>query len=93
MTQIRAMAESFFVSLDCELLKRTVLPTKSAARTALFSYIEGWPNLKRRPRRRHRLIGMMAPNAFKAEARKNQKREVEKTRCDFDGLSTGQGRE
>ena len=41
-----AMAESFFASLECELLKRTVLPTKSAARTALFSYIEGWPNSK-----------------------------------------------
>ena len=41
-----AMAESFFASLECELLERTVLPTKSAARTALFSYIEGWPNSK-----------------------------------------------
>ena len=41
-----AMAESFFASLECELLKRTVLPMKSAARTALFSYIEGWPNSK-----------------------------------------------
>ena len=39
-----AMAESFFAILECELLKRTVLPTKSAARTELFSYIEGWPN-------------------------------------------------
>ena len=46
MTQIRAMAESFFASLKCELLKRTVLKTKSEARTALFSYIEGWPNSK-----------------------------------------------
>ena len=83
-----AMAESFFASLECELLKRTVLPTKSAARTALFSYIEGWYN----PRRRHGSIGMMAPNAFEAKARKNQKREAEKNHCDFDGLPTGPGR-
>ena len=41
-----AMAESFFASLECELLKRTVLRTKSQARTALFGYIEGWPNSK-----------------------------------------------
>ena len=83
-----AMAESFFASLECELLKRTVLKTKSEARTALFSYIEGWYN----PRRRHGSIGMVAPNAFEAEARNNQNREVEKNHCDFDGLPTGPGR-
>ena len=83
-----AMAESFFASLECELLKRTVLPTKSAARIELFSYIEGWYN----PRRRHSSIDMMAPNAFEAKARKNQKCEAEKNQCDFDGLPTGQGR-
>ena len=70
-----AMAESFFASLECELLERTVLKTKSEARTALFSYIEGWYN----PRRRHGSIGMMAPNAFEAKARKNQECEIEKT--------------
>ena len=83
-----AMAESFFASLECELLKRTVLPTKSAARTELFSYIEGWYN----PRRRHSSIDMMAPNAFEAKARRNQKCEAEKNHCDFDELPTGQGR-
>jgi len=34
---------------------------------------------------------MMAPNAFEAKARKNQKREIEKKYCDFDGLPTGLG--
>ncbi len=82
-----AMAESFFANLECELLERTVLKTKSAARTALFSYIEGWYN----PRRRHGSIGM-APNAFEARATKNQKHEIEKNHCDFDRLPTGQGR-
>ena len=83
-----AMAESFFANLECELLKRTVLPTKSAARTELFSYIEGWYN----PRRRHSAINMMAPNAFEAKATKNEKREVEKNHCDNHGLPTGPGR-
>lgn len=37
-----ATAASFVASLECELLERTVLRTKSAARRAPFSYIEGW---------------------------------------------------
>ena len=41
-----AMASILFASLECELLERSVLRTKSEARTALFSYIEGWPNSK-----------------------------------------------
>ena len=83
-----AMAESFFASLECELLERTVLKTKSEARTALFSYIEGWYN----PRRRHSSIGMMAPNVFEANEMKKRDSEAKKNHCDFDGLSTGQGR-
>ena len=80
-----AMAESFFASLECELLERTVLPTKSAARTALFTYIEGWYN----PRRRHGSIGMMAPNQFEARATKNQKREIEKNTATLTGYPPG----
>ena len=40
------MAASFFASLECELLKRTVLKTKFGAQTALFTYIDGWYNPK-----------------------------------------------
>ena len=83
-----AMAESFFASLECELLVRTVPKTTAEARVALFSYIEGWYN----PRRRHGSIGMMAPNAFEAKARKAQKCEANKNRCGVDGLPTGPGR-
>jgi putative transposase len=39
-----AMAESFFASLECELLDRRVFKTKREARVALFTYIEGWYN-------------------------------------------------
>ena len=35
-----AMAESFFATLECELLDRTTLPTHAAARAAVFEYIE-----------------------------------------------------
>jgi putative transposase len=39
-----AMAESFFASLECELLDRRVFKSKQEARVALFTYIEGWYN-------------------------------------------------
>ena len=45
-----AMAESFFASLECELIDRQSWQTKTEARLALFTWIEGWYN----PRRRHR---------------------------------------
>ena len=55
-----AMAESFFASLEVELLNRRSFKTKSEARTALFTYIEGWYN----PRRRHSGIEYLSPAAF-----------------------------
>jgi putative transposase len=55
-----AMAESFFASLECELIDRKSFETKSQARLALFSYIEGWYN----PRRRHSGLGRVSPANF-----------------------------
>jgi putative transposase len=55
-----AMAESFFASLECELIDRRSFETKSQARLALFSYIEGWYN----PRRRHSALGRISPANF-----------------------------
>ena len=55
-----AMAESFFATLECELIDRRSWPTKTEARLALFSYIEGWYN----PRRRHSALGQMSPANF-----------------------------
>ena len=37
-----AMAESFFASLECELIDRKSWQTKTEARLALFTWIEGW---------------------------------------------------
>ena len=61
------MAESFFASLKCELLDRRVFKTKREARVALFTYIEGWYN----PRRRHSLIGYLAPMEFERRHARN----------------------
>jgi putative transposase len=37
-----ALAESFVATLKTELLYRSTLPTRQAARTAIFEYIEGF---------------------------------------------------
>lgn len=55
-----AMAESFFASLECELLQRRCFKTKAEAGSALFTYIEGWTN----PRRRHSALGQLSPMRF-----------------------------
>jgi putative transposase len=44
-----AMCESFFATLECELLERRKFRTKAEARMAIFEFIEGWYN----PARRH----------------------------------------
>jgi len=60
-----AMAESFFASLECELLQRRSFRTKVEARSALFTYIEGWYN----PRRRHSALGYLWPMKFEERHR------------------------
>lgn len=39
-----AMAESFFASLECELIDRKIFKTRTEARLAVFTWIEGWYN-------------------------------------------------
>jgi putative transposase len=52
-----ALCESFFASLECELLDRTVFTTQAEGRMAVFQYIEGWYN----PHRRHSAIDYQSP--------------------------------
>jgi transposase InsO family protein len=52
-----AMCESFFATLECELLDRCRFKTQAEARSATFAFIEGFYNL----RRRHSSIGYLAP--------------------------------
>ncbi len=60
-----AMAESFFASLECELLARTTFRTHSEAKAELFRYIEGWYNTHRR----HSAIGHLSPANFERRYR------------------------
>jgi putative transposase len=55
-----AMAESFFATLECELLARQRFPTRNAARMALFDYIEGFYN----SHRRHSALDYLSPAAY-----------------------------
>jgi len=52
-----AMCESFFATLECELLARRKFQTKAEARMAVFEFIEGWYN----PGRRHSALGYQSP--------------------------------
>ena len=52
-----AMAESFFATLECELLDRHRFKTQAEARIAAFEFIEGFYN----PRRRHSWLGYLSP--------------------------------
>jgi putative transposase len=58
------MAESFFATLECELLDRRGFQTHAEARTALFTFIEGWYN----PRRRHSALGYLSPVDYEKRA-------------------------
>ncbi len=60
-----AMCESFFATLECELLDQKPLRTQAEARMAVFDFIEGWYN----PHRRHSALDYLSPNAFERERR------------------------
>ena len=55
-----ALCESFFASLECELIDRRRFATRYEARTALFEYIEGFYNTHRR----HSSLGYLSPANF-----------------------------
>ncbi len=55
-----AMAESFFATLECELIDRRLWKTQTEARLAVFTWIEAWYN----PHRRHSSLGQMSPINF-----------------------------
>jgi putative transposase len=59
-----AMAESFFATLECELIDRRSWRTRAEARSALFIWLEAWYN----PRRIHTSIGC-SPMQFEQKHR------------------------
>ena len=55
-----AMAESFFATLEGELIDRRIWKTHTKARLAIFTWIEAWYNLHRR----HSSLGQISPIDF-----------------------------
>jgi putative transposase len=60
-----AMCESFFATLESELLERSSFRTQSEARLAVFDFIEGWYN----PNRRHSALNYLSPNEYERSNR------------------------
>jgi putative transposase len=58
-----ALCESFFATLECELLERERFRTPAEARRAVFDYIEGWYN----SRRRHSALGFESPLCYERQ--------------------------
>lgn len=52
-----ALCESFFATLECELLDRRTFRSQAEAQATIFHFIEGWYN----PHRRHSSLGYLSP--------------------------------
>ena len=55
-----ALCESFFATLECELIDRSTWKRRYEARMAVFDYIEGFYN----PKRRHSALAYLSPVNF-----------------------------
>jgi len=58
-----AVCETFHATIKKEKIHRRSWPTRAAARAAVFEYIEGWYN----PRRRHSTLAYLPPIEFEAQ--------------------------
>ena len=76
----KALCESFFATLECELIDRYTFRSQSQARIALFRFIEGWYN----PHRRHSAIDYLSPINY-------EKRWKERPEISSPNLSTKSG--
>jgi putative transposase len=82
-----AMAESFFASLECELLDRRSFKSKAEARLAVFTWIEGWYN----PRRRHSALQYLSPTNYERKYAIEHEPELPTAPLAFGPLRAGGG--
>ena len=64
---VQMATESFFATLECELIARRSWKTKTEARLAVFTWIESWYN----PHRRHSALNYLSPNNFEKKHQDN----------------------
>ncbi len=58
-----AVCESFFATLEIELIEGKCFRNQAEARMAVFGFIEAWYN----PHRRHSALGQMSPLNYEEE--------------------------
>jgi len=75
-----AMCESFFATLECELIDRTTFKNRWQAEMEIFQFIEGWYN----PHRRHSSIDYLSPINY-------ERKHVNQTKNPNQKLSTKTG--
>ncbi|HJQ89905.1 MAG TPA: IS3 family transposase, partial [Propionibacteriaceae bacterium] len=63
-----AVAESFFATLEMELIDRHTWRTRADARLAVFDFIEAFYN----PHRRHRFCGQLSPAEYERRYRSTE---------------------
>jgi putative transposase len=63
-TDSNAMAESFFATLEREVLDRQRFKSQDEAQRGIFSWLEGWYN----PNRRHSSLGYRSPVNYESHA-------------------------
>lgn len=63
-----AVAESFFATLETELIDRHAWRTRADARLAVFDFIEAWYN----PQRRHSFLGQLSPAEYERRYRSTE---------------------
>ena len=56
----KGLGESFFATLECELIDRERFETREIARTRIFDYLEAFYN----PRRRHSALDYLSPMEY-----------------------------
>jgi putative transposase len=62
-----AMAESFFATLEREVIDRRTFKSQAEARMAIFTWLEGWYN----PHRRHSSLGYLSPINYESKMLSN----------------------
>ena len=67
-----AMAESFFATLEREVLNRRRFKTQVEARMAIFEWLEGWYN----PHRRHSALGYLSPVNYERKLLTNETEDI-----------------
>ena len=70
-----AMCESFFATLECELIERKSYATRPEARLSVFDFVEGWYN----PHRLHSALDYQSPMSYEEDYYLREDRKPEKS--------------